>query len=715
MAARRRSAPMGRLLTSATLLALAAGPAAAQEAQGGGFFYVLNRIILGAGVAKVAIDTPQAVSVIDQDELDQQQPDNLGQLFKNIPGIQAAGASARALGQAFNIRGIGGAEQPASEARIIVTVDGAPKFFEQYRMGSFFGDLELYKRVEVLRGPASSTLYGSGALAGSVAFTTKDPSDFLEEGQTTALRFKTGYESNGQAKKLGLIWAQRAGNAEMLAALNFSEGGDVTDGSGTTIPGTAHKSWSGLVKSVWHFGNDNDQSLTFALSRSDTNIDDALVAQTGGPSAVYFGTADIHTIDDTASLTWRHEFAGNPLLDLTVQLSYTDTSADKDDFSLGAACSAGRNQVLCRSDYGYRTTTLKIENTADLSAGAWKNHLTFGLQFSDLERSADTWSNSGSALGEPRFHPAGSDRKTGLYAQGEFVWNDRLTLIPGLRVDFGTVTPSAGSRAYGATVQDDVAVSPKLALHYKLTGEFALFGSLAHTERLPTIDELFASEAATATLVTRDPSLNLKKEEADSVELGLAWQKQGVLAADDSLQLKLTAFHNDLTNLITTTARPATGGSVTSVPYYSNIAAARIWGAELEASYDADRWFGNLAWSSVRSENEATGEMLADTPAQNVALTLGAKFPQQNLVLGWRAYWFGEITTAANGNGKTHTDSYSLHDIFLTWTPEEGVLKGFAVNLAVENLFDKTYQDHLASDNGAGRNAKLSISKQISW
>jgi hemoglobin/transferrin/lactoferrin receptor protein len=192
MSAGQIRAPLGRLLSTVALGAmLAATPAAAQE-QDEGLFTLLGRLILGTGTAKVAIDTPQAVSVLEQADLDREQASSIGDLFAAVPGVQAVGASARALGQAFNIRGIGNTEQTASEARIIVTVDGAPKFFEQYRMGSFFGDLELFKRVEVLRGPASSTLYGSGAIGGVVNFTTKDASDFLVDGSDSALRFKLG-------------------------------------------------------------------------------------------------------------------------------------------------------------------------------------------------------------------------------------------------------------------------------------------------------------------------------------------------------------------------------------------------------------------------------------------------------------------------------------------------------------------------------------------
>src|SRR5690606_2933618 len=142
---------------------------------------VLERLVIGAGAPKVAIDTPQAVTVVNQDDIDAAQATTIGEIFDNVPGVAVIGSD-RALGESFNIRGIGTAESSGDESRIIVTVDGAKKFYEQYRMGSFFSDPELYKQVEVLRGPASSTLYGSGALGGVINFTTKDASDFIADG-----------------------------------------------------------------------------------------------------------------------------------------------------------------------------------------------------------------------------------------------------------------------------------------------------------------------------------------------------------------------------------------------------------------------------------------------------------------------------------------------------------------------------------------------------
>lgn len=707
-------ARLAHLLCSVPLVLLTTAPVTAQEAATppqDGFFQMLGRIILGTGTAKVALDTPQAVSTIEAAEMDRDQPSGIADLFKSVPGIQGTGASARPLGQSFNIRGIGSFDQVASESRIIVSVDGAPKFYESYRMGSFFGDLDLYKRVEVLRGPSSSTLYGSGAIGGAVNFTTRDAGDFLQEGERQAFRFSTGYDSNGDGAEVGIISATRAGNAEYLAALNFGRNGDKADGAGNAIAGTAFESWSGLLKGKWHFGAEDEQSVTLSLSRTDSDLARTPVIQTGGTAAALagFGLHDLHAVDDTLTLAWRHEFLDNPLLDLTVQLSRTETTAEKSNFTL-AGCAVGQTQVLCPSSYGYATTTLKVENTAELGSGAWENYLTFGVQVSEQDRSAT------SSLGALAFHPEGTDRKLAAYVQGEFSYGERLTVIPGLRVDLGTLTPGAAAVALGGQEREEVAVSPKIAAMYEVSPGFAVFGSLARTERMPTLDELYSTEPARPTVpggppggVARTASLNLEKEEAETVELGLTYQRDGLLSDGDSFQMKTTLFHNDLTNLIATTARPAAGAPV---PYFSNIAAAEIWGAEIEAAYDAERWFAQLAYSHVKSRNKATGLTLQDTPAENVVLTVGAKLPGQAMTVGWRASYFDGIVTSS---ATTTAPSYDTHDLFVTWAPDEGALAGLEVNLSVENVFDSVYRNNLSLDNAAGRTAKLSVAKRIAF
>lgn len=702
----RTVAPRGILLLSAAFAALTvATPAAAQE----NVFILLDRLIFGTGTAKIAIDTPQAVTTLEQKDMDQRQPDTLADLFKGVPGVGIAGASSRALGQAFNIRGIGTTEQTASEERIKVTVDGAPKYFEGYRMGAFFGDLDLYKRVEVLRGPASATLYGSGTIGGVIAFTTKDAGDFLSEGKTSALRFKASYGSNGDPLGLGVIYAHRAGNAEFLAALNTSDGGEIEDGAGAAILGTEHESVSGLLKGKFTFGQDNDQSVTLSFSRTDVDLKDTQVVQTGGASNFpVFGKADIATVDDTATLSWNNSFADSDLFDLTVQLSYTDTAVSKRNFhdsAPGVSCAPGNFLILCDSDYGYATTTLKVENTSDLSTGGWDNFITIGTQASHQDRTAS------SSLGSFAFHPEGTDKRAGIYAQGEFTWNDKLVLMTGARVDFGNRAPSAAVIEAGGEAGHNDAASLNLAALYKFNETFAVFGSAAKTERMPNLDELYTSSG------TRIPSLNLKNEDATTFELGFTVQKDGLLAEDDSFKLKATLFHNDLTNLIATNS-----GAPSGSPNFVNISKAKIWGGEIEASYDADSWFGQLAYSNVKSTGPVRAgtavRTLYENPAENVVLTLGAKLPNQNLVIGWRGSYFDAITTVSASTqtpSPVTTAAYDTHDLFVTWSPDQGALAGIQVNFGVDNLFNKAAKNSLSQDNIPGRNVKISVAKTFEW
>lgn len=227
------------LLGSVALGVLGVGAVHAQS-QNPNTKYVtlLERLVIGSGARKVAIDTPQAVTVVDQADIDQKQASSTGEIFDDIPGVTMIG-SERVLGESFNIRGIGAAETSGDEARIIITVDGAKKFYEQYRMGSFFSDPELYKQVEVLRGPASSTLYGSGAMGGVINFTTKDASDFIKDGQTGAVRVKGSYSSNGNGTLTSGILAHRINETfEVLATGNFRQSDLATLAGGGTLAGS---------------------------------------------------------------------------------------------------------------------------------------------------------------------------------------------------------------------------------------------------------------------------------------------------------------------------------------------------------------------------------------------------------------------------------------------------------------------------------------------
>lgn len=681
------------LLNTVAVMAIAgaATPALAQQEDNQGLFTLLGRIVLGAGGERVAIDTPQAVTVLDQEDIDRAQATTMAELFDTIPGIQAIG-SHRVAGMSFNIRGIG-ASLASDESKIIVTIDGAPKFHEQYRMGSLFSDPELFKRVEVLRGPASSTLHGAGALGGVVAFTTKDASDFLAEDDNTALRTRLSLDSNGEGTLISVIYAQRFSEQfEGLVALNRREADQFEDANDVAIIGSDFKAYSTLLKGTYRFGDGNEQIIRGSFTQWQSDLNDTQFAQTA--TQEIFGTIDRKTTSRTFVLSYENPASGNPFLDLNVVLSYSDTDIVQSD-SQTLPFLAGMS-LFQDAEYGYRTHSLRVENTFEMSGSGWQNFLIVGTQISERDRIQVTTHPGG--LG---FHPQGSDRKIGLYAQSEFTLGERLTIIPGARIDFTTLTPDAAIA--GAAEADFTAFSPKIQVMYEINDAFSIFGSLARTERTPTIDEVF--QARFGTLASPD----LDKEKADSIELGFTFEHNGLITDHDILSLKTTAFHNDLDDKIG--SNPAGVGH----PGLMNNVDEQIWGVELEAAYQSERMFGQMALSFVDGKNSRVGGLAPTSiPAPNLSLTLGGRNPDLGLTYGWTGNFVGSITTHALSRGVlTPTDfsGYATHDLFLGWEPQQGALEGTDVRLSMSNVFDKLYRNNLSGDNGRGRTVKLTLSR----
>jgi hemoglobin/transferrin/lactoferrin receptor protein len=651
---------------------------------------VLERLVIGAGAPKVAIDTPQAVTVVNQDDIDAAQATTIGEIFDTVPGVTVIGSD-RALGESFNIRGIGTAESSGDESRIIVTVDGAKKFYEQYRMGSFFSDPELYKQVEVLRGPASSTLYGSGALGGVINFTTKDASDFIEEGHTGAARVKTQYSSNGNGTLLSGVLAQQITDSfDVLAAGNWRRSDDFRLANGDTLSGSEFDALSGLIKGTARFGENNEQVLRLSYQRWNSDAEDQDYSQTG--TLAMFGLVDRKVVDQTAVLSYENADIDNPWVDLKATLSFSDTQVDQTGASPIAAS-------FGNAEYGYRTWQANIENTSEFSGENWENYLTYGVQFSRQNRIAEGRTGTG-VIGT---HPEGEDTRLGLFVQNEFVYDDRLTLIPGVRGDFVWQAPEVSHPAHREV--EDFALSPKLAALYEFNENFSVFGSIAHTQRLPSLDELYQYADV------RTPSLQLDKETSNNYEAGFAVSGFELIQEGDQAAVKVTGFYSDIEGLIEANPRGVPG------PYFSNIANASIYGVEVEGSYESGNVFGRLAYTAAFGENTDTGAQLTSIPAHKLVATLGARNDEFGLEYGVKGTFAASADTgvAPSVGSDRSTPGYITVDAFTAWKPSFGALKGTEVRLSVDNIFDADYRDNQQPDRSIGRSFKVSVSKQFDW
>ena len=141
-------------------------------------------------------DVPATVSVITTEDINRENMQDVRDLVRNEPGVTVGNNPFRAGFQNFLIRGIGG-------NRVLLMQDGMrmPDFPDSNMGAGTYTreqpDLEDIKRVEIIRGPASA-LYGSDAIGGVVAYTTKDPGDYMINGRNIYGSVKGAYSGANQ-------------------------------------------------------------------------------------------------------------------------------------------------------------------------------------------------------------------------------------------------------------------------------------------------------------------------------------------------------------------------------------------------------------------------------------------------------------------------------------------------------------------------------------
>lgn len=711
-------------------------------------------------------------STMTQTEINRYQANNIPSLLATLPGINLGG-SLKPGGQTINIWGMGEAED------VQMTVDGATKSgFERYKQGTIFIEPELIKRLEVEKGPHDFRT-GNGGFGGVVHMETKDAPDLLEEGKDVGAMLKYGYSSNdhqqvysgaaygrtenGRADAL-VYYTKRDGD-DMKLADNMPNPGNVYPVNPLRLPNTAQDLDAQLLKFNLHLTDEHSVGMSYSRSNNYLWVPFSAVSYPAPPSQANIDKygfdiasrrylANRSTIDTTWSAKYNYEPVDNPLVDLEVKYSHSNTEqTDKRGEQAFVQPTTGGRKM----ETGYTDDMLQIENVSLFASGPLDHVLTTGVQFRKHQRDVNMWMPGTTYEVEkynyghyqPNFMPAGKVDTNSFYIQ-DAITLANFTLTPSIRYDHVRNRGQENDAPYynhpelGHDYSDKTYTgwSPRLSAFWKITAQTALFADFSKTWRAPVIDEQYEVQG----LGNRtSSSLNLNPERITGWRAGNITTFDQIFGDNDHALIRTTLFSNKIDDEIFKAtgvgcAAQTAAGSMSKdcgsapMPNYRNIGSVTIKGFEIESFYDATYLFGSLsyAWMTGKHQGAYTNPWgpdvwARDVPAPKWVAVLGTKIPAWDARVGWKGefvrktdrlpsdkYGAGPLTALGDRYWDQYpNDGYNVQGLFANWKPTQPYLKGTEVNLTVDNLFNKSYRPMLSGENAysQGRNAKVSVTR----
>ena len=681
--------------------------------------------VSATGFEENTADVPATISTIDAQQIDRGLVRTLQDLVRYEPGVSVNSDPTRFGANSFNIRGLEG-------NRVQILVDGirAPSLY-QFGIGPFnnstrsFVDLDSLKRVEILRGPASS-LYGSDALGGVVSYMTKDPLDYLDLATSPVYgAFKSAYASadTGWANTGTLAYGTEAWQAMALYTYFTGQqqknmGDDGSTGPSRTEPNPQDiRQQNLLLKGVFQPAAGHRVRAVYEWFDRN-NMIDVLSLNTSTPR-----TASLSGDDENQRQRYSLDYAyTNPdrgwlagfTANLYRQTATTDSGSYETRAGTSASCSGvaqGVNTCFIprQFDFEQRITGLTAQLESLLEGGGAQHRILWGIDASDTDSSAlrdatiynQTTGTSTKTLAGDTFpvrdFPNTSTRQLGLYVQDQIsVLNDQLVVTPGLRYDDYQlkISPDAIYLANvppGVQAKDfsDSAWSPKLALMYRVTPDFNVYGNYAFGFRAPPFDDVNAAFRNPIQSYVLVPNPNLVSETSQGLELGFKGR-----SGDSSFAV--AAFYNRYKNFIDSQTQLDCPTDPACVPGFAftfqatNLARVRIYGVEATGEWALDRnWTlaGSIAYANGQDETR-------DQPLNSINPLTG---------VGGLRYtssdrsWGGSVnltavsaknSAAAVGNVQPFlTPGFGLVDISAYWD----INKNLRLAAGVFNLFDKKY------------------------
>ncbi|MGL5993378.1 MAG: TonB-dependent receptor plug domain-containing protein, partial [Aeromonas sobria] len=258
-------------------------------------------VVSGSRMEQKLEDVSGPISVITAKQIEEQVVTNVADLFRYEPGVAVLGGQGDA--QTFVIRGMG-------ENRVKVVRDGVRQndAYSKGGVGQSYFDTDMIKQIEVAKGPASAA-YGSDALGGVIAITTKDASDFLK-GKDSYLDVTSGYASSSHQKMAGFTGALRTGEVENLLRYTWRDGG-VTQNFDSSKSDFDIGTHALLLKSKWNLSDEQFLKLTVDYLTDGEEPDAVKLNKVGSRMAQVFEQPITDKQTDNLSLVLDHGIALN--------------------------------------------------------------------------------------------------------------------------------------------------------------------------------------------------------------------------------------------------------------------------------------------------------------------------------------------------------------------------------------------------------------------
>lgn len=648
--------------------------------------------VTAKGYAADSAETPIATTELGREALERKGAQNLGEALRGEAGLAVASDSGQ--GQNPVIRG----QQKES---IVLMVDGVRLNSAQPAgaIGSFLS-LGLAERVEVVKGPAS-VLYGTGALGGAI--NVQLPQARFDR---TGLRATLGYDSASKGFSGAGVGQFSSGDHAVMLGASLARLDDYKAPKGR-VARTGYDSNAFIGQ--YRYRIDAQQQLRISAQRHQDE-DVWYPGSTRKHPMPRIGQLITYSPKQTRSLYevgYNRRGSGPRPLNVDVRVYRQDMLRTINAWATGL----GRNMAETRVTFA----STGVDAKAD-----WLLHpqhlLSFGLNAWQMKANPDSRSatppNFAFSPSKP-FHN-GKLRAAGLYVQDDMQFG-ALKVLTGLRYDSvrGQADAMNNGRVRNGLKRSDSAVSGSLGAIYEVSPLLRPYASVARGFRAPDMRERYQSGPRSSGYYwAGNPQIS--PEKATQFELGLK-------GSDSRLDYGLALWRSRISNYIT--GVQLTGPSAIAACGQANAAAckrnvnlghATLTGLDASVRWQAlaGHWI-SATYSMVRGDNDDLNEPLFQMPADALRLGWEGRITPQ-LTLDASALLVkrqNRVATVFARGTEDATAGYGVIDLGATWH----LNKDHSLRLAVKNLADKHYHEHLAEGSPGMETPAPGRSIALSW